>query len=71
MDIKLEDLFQVCDRCKGSGWIREGSSAPAGRVALSREGTCEACGGMKGRPTPAGQVILDFLEKSQSFHRFR
>jgi hypothetical protein len=41
------------------------------RLGYNREGTCEACGGMKEKPSRVGQVILDFLEKSQPFHRFR
>lgn len=70
MDIKLEDLFELCEGCSGSGWFRE-SSTQTGRTGFRREGTCEACRGLKGRPTQAGQVILDFLEKSKAFHQFR
>jgi DnaJ-class molecular chaperone len=59
MTTRLADLFTTCDRCEGTGRIREVSGGPMMR--LTREGPCEACGGEGGRMTDAGKALLEFF----------
>lgn len=59
MDLKLENLYIECEKCKGSGEYTETLSE--GRMRSSRSGPCDACGGRGGQLTEAGKVIKRFL----------
>lgn len=71
--LTLADLWQVCPECNGSGEPKpqtntkkpEGLMDPAhffNHVAATA--SCRECEGRRGKPTPTGQAVLDFLAKN-------
>jgi hypothetical protein len=61
-ELKLEDLVRQCEKCGGTGWLRENFSRGSGYGTnmVSREGPCPDC--ERGYIyTPAGKVLRDFL----------
>lgn len=62
MEIKIEDLINCCEKCKGSGYFKETSGARGGvGITYTREGTCPDCGGRGGTLTDAGIVIAEVV----------
>jgi hypothetical protein len=60
-EIRIEDLWQHCDKCGGSGQIEEVS---AGFGMSHRMGqTCPECGGNGGKITGSGNVLLEFVSQ--------
>jgi DnaJ-class molecular chaperone len=58
-EIKLEDLWQHCAKCGGKGHT-EDVSAGFG-MSHRIEQTCPQCGGIGGKITDSGNVLLQFV----------
>jgi hypothetical protein len=69
MDLKFEDLWAQCDRCKGSGNFR--ASAIAAGSSRSGPAFCTSCQGDKGRPTKAGEAIIALFNKMNEVAELR
>jgi len=72
VEIKLEDLVDVCRTCKGSGTLDPGpkpitSFGELGQHAVNGN-SCGTCRGKGGKPTPTGQAIFDFLTWMKNKH---
>ena len=63
MDLKFEDLFQICERCQGEGMLAEGGqpASAMGVDSTSSLTTCPKCKAKGGVTTPAGEAIRRFL----------
>jgi hypothetical protein len=70
MNLTLDDLFETCRSCKGTGKKSESPELNRGRRYGYRPSPspgvdlveCEACDGYgRGRLTTSGQAILDFI----------
>jgi hypothetical protein len=68
LTIKFEDLFAICTKCKGTGFVKEEpcevvSPDPA---APSHGSTCAICGGKGGELTDSGLAIKQLMEKIEA-----
>jgi hypothetical protein len=69
MELKLEDLFETCPTCNGSGKDPEEPKSHGARSDETSSDSftgdltdCNACGGYgRGKLTRTGEVLLDFL----------
>ena len=70
MNITLDDLFETCEACGGSGKAQQETVNPdsgtLGRKPVvsvtGSDNDCDACGGYgRGNLTQTGQALLDFL----------
>jgi hypothetical protein len=63
VEIKIEDLFIKCDRCKGRGAINETKTTGAnfGVTSESIFGGCPDCNGLGGKLTPSGEALREFM----------
>jgi DnaJ-class molecular chaperone len=63
MKLTLDDLWEKCPKCNGTGWYKE-TSGSTGSVGIKtiREGTCDQCFGTGGNPTEQGEVIAQFIQ---------
>jgi DnaJ-class molecular chaperone len=55
VDLRKEDLIKTCQKCGGSGHLKETN----GR--WTREGPCEECGGRGGTLTEAGMAVAEVV----------
>jgi DnaJ-class molecular chaperone len=66
-EIKLEDLWKHCEKCRRSGHIVE-RNASFGCTSTTEE-ICPECGGFGGTLTDSGSAILEFLAAMKRQHR--
>jgi len=59
--LKLDDLFVVCDKCKGKKEIVQGSSGPGYATKMISFGPCNKCNGLGGQLTDLGKVLKQFI----------
>ena len=59
LEIRLEDLWKRCDKCKGYGRNVE-MSGSFGQVTTIDE-ICRECCGNGGTTTDSGKAVLDFM----------
>jgi hypothetical protein len=72
MELKLEELYIVCSRCKGQKNVTEvqgGANGGPGMGATRWSGPCPDCQGQGGKLTPAGEVLAQFMGCLKSMHR--
>lgn len=70
MTLTLDDLFETCSECSGTGKAARDSSAGdegEGRERLGlSSGDCDACRGYgRGELTETGKALLDFIRIAQ------
>jgi hypothetical protein len=66
MKLTLDDLFETCPRCSGTGKasveVEENDEGRAREGLGLGSGDCEACGGYgRGELTETGRALLDFI----------
>jgi DnaJ-class molecular chaperone len=63
MQIKFEDLVQICQRCNGTGSVDEryDRTESYGMQRDSLTGTCPDCDGTRGRLTESGEALDKFF----------
>jgi Tryptophan RNA-binding attenuator protein inhibitory protein len=62
MSISLDDLWDTCKACGGSG--RHDPRTVRGGALSAAPPLCNECRGRGGKPTPSGQAVLDFLKRA-------
>jgi hypothetical protein len=62
MSVSLDDLWDSCKACDGSG-IHDPGRVRGGAVSITPP-WCNECAGRGGKPTPGGQAVLDFLKRA-------
>ncbi len=60
-EFKLEDLWIGCTNCQETGRVQ--TSAGDMFVHVMEDQVCPVCRGQRGRITPMGDAILQFLDK--------
>ena len=63
MALKLDDLWEECKKCSGTGKQEPGKKLGGG-ISIT-PGDCNECNGRGGKTTPTGQAILDFLQRAK------
>jgi hypothetical protein len=74
MQIQLSDLWETCKHCGGNRFEPPPTANAPGTniesdVPQFSRASCEFCDGKGGKPTPAGEAILELVMKSDLFHR--
>lgn len=65
--LALSDLWTTCAKCDGTGTVDAPPPALGGntygshRVYIGGQMVCEQCNGYRGKPTPTGEAIREFL----------
>ncbi len=62
MSLSLDDLWDACKACDGSG--KHDPGRVRGGAVSAAPPLCNECGGRGGKPTPSGQAVLDFLKRA-------
>ncbi len=60
MPLSLDDLWDACKACNGSG--RHDPRTVRGGALSAAPPLCNECHGRGGKPTPTGWAVLDFLK---------
>ena len=58
-EIKIEDLWQHCEKCGGTGRIVERSGSFG--ITETIEQNCPECGGRGGKITSSGDSVVKFI----------
>jgi DnaJ-class molecular chaperone len=69
LNIRFEDLFAICTKCKGEGYVKHTplASAAEGAVGEQRHSEpCAVCGGKGGELTDSGLAIKRLMEKIEA-----
>jgi DnaJ-class molecular chaperone len=68
LNIKFEDLWAVCSKCHGEGFVVDApqQSAEEDKPVQAHSGPCAVCGGKGGELTDSGLAIKRLLEKIQA-----
>jgi hypothetical protein len=68
MDIRIEDLYERCAKCQGTGKLFTPGIPPVGpgMGTPSYDGSCPACGGATGKLTGNGRVLRTFVSLIQN-----
>jgi hypothetical protein len=63
MALTLEELWEKCPKCGGSGTEAPGKMVGGG-ISIT-PGACPECEGRGGKPTESGRAILELLERAK------
>jgi hypothetical protein len=65
LDIKFEDLFAICPKCHGEGFVKKSPLPVDVEVAGTggHSGPCAVCGGKGGELTESGMAVKRLMEK--------
>ena len=68
LNIKFEDLFAICPKCHGEGFVKESPLQAAGEATdtAGHSGPCAVCGGKGGELTDSGMAVKRLMEKIQA-----
>ena len=69
LNIRFEDLFAVCPKCHGEGFVNDlpaQQHADDQTIAAAHCGPCAVCGGKGGELTDSGLAIKRLMEKIQA-----
>ena len=66
-NLKMGDLYIVCDKCKGQKNITETFTRGSGLGSRATSyGPCDMCNGIGGHLTDLGKVLKGFIQKVNS-----
>jgi len=67
LHIKFEDLFAICPKCHGEGFVKEAPLQVVVEVTETggHSGPCAVCGGKGGELTESGMAVKRLMEKIQ------
>jgi hypothetical protein len=70
MEIKVDELLPLCEKCEGTGRIDHYASPKnqggfGQRVVGSLFGPCDACEGHGAIPTAEGKALIEFIQRAK------
>jgi len=65
LNIRFEDLFSICSKCRGTGYVKTAAPqiAEGGAAGEAHGVRCAVCGGKGGELTDSGLAIKRLMEK--------
>jgi hypothetical protein len=65
LNIRFEDLFAICSKCHGTGYVKTAvpQIAEGGAGGETHGAPCAVCGGKGGELTDSGLAIKRLMEK--------
>jgi hypothetical protein len=61
MDLRIEDLWEKCQACNGTGRPPPPPPPPPMGMGPVQYDRCQKCDGKGGQPTSNGRIMLEFL----------